>query len=410
MGVIYRRKQCILCDSTSLKPVMRLRDCALPDLYLSMAEKHNSVGTFPLELCLCDECGQVQLQDIVDAHVLYDNNIYLTHLSPGLKSHFSEYAQTVYQRFLLSDNDLVVDLGCNDGVLLEYFKERGCRVLGIEPVAHVAKIASTLKIPVIQAYFDREVAHRIREDHGQAKIVTANNLIANVDDLQEFMLGVQKILSREGTFIFETGYLAKLIENKVFDNICHEHYSYFLVKPLHTFFAKIGMDLFDIEQIKTKGGSLRGYVQWAGGQQQKTDRVRKLIAEEEKEGFFQEDKYYHFSQFLETTKQALHQLLENYKDQRLVGYGASASVTTVLYHFELEKKLAFLIDDNPNKQGRYSPGAHLLVFSAEKIFLEEVKTILILPWRFQEQIVNRHQRFLKEGGHFITFLPEVAVI
>jgi len=204
------------------------------------------------------------LAHLIDPNLLYNDFIYETSKSPGLREHFQNYSTSVLDKTGPGDGRLAVDLGSNDGLLLSYFQKGGFRVLGVDPAVNIAAQATQSGIDTIAAYFQPDLAEDIKSEHGTAHLITANNVVANVDDLDEFVDAVRMLLHRDGLFVFETGYLLDLVRNCVFDNIYHEHISYLAVIPLQAYFHRHGLVLTDVEHVSTKGGSIRGYVQRKG--------------------------------------------------------------------------------------------------------------------------------------------------
>lgn len=409
---IDRRNTCRLCLSGEQDTALSLRPSPLADDYLPPEKAERSRESYPLEVRLCRDCGQVQLHDVVTADSIYCDYIYQTALSPGLQRHFGEYADQVLGAVGPESGSLTVDVGCNDGVLLRCFRDRGMTPLGVEPASAIAATVEADGIPVRSAFLTREIAQQLRAEYGPARLVTANNVMANVDDVEEFVLAIRDMLADDGVFVFETGYLLALVENTVFDNIYHEHLSYFAVRPLARFFQRLGMELFLALEVPTKGGSLRGFVQRAGAAREGDGSVARLVAREEAAGLFDPATYRAYGEKLDAIRESLYGLLDETlgKGDTLVGYGASATCTTVLHHFGLGDRVHFLVDDNPLKQGTRSPGLHLPVHAPEEIYRRGARHVLVLPWRFASPIMEKHQRLVEAGGCFLRFLPRVEKV
>lgn len=410
--VIYRRATCRLCGSRHLQLAMALKPTPVADAYMPADRQNKQQPVFPLDLYLCLDCGLAHLPDVIDPQVLYGKYIYETTTSPGLVAHFQKYAERVLQRIGPASEAFVVEIGSNDGTLLKFFQKQGLRVLGIDPAAAIAQKTTASGTETLPSFFSPALAQKIKKERGAADIIIANNVMANIDNLEEFLTGIKDLLAPEGVFIFETGYLVDTMQNMVFDNIYHEHLCYFSVKPLDKFFSKHGMSLIYIDRVPTKGGSIRGTVQWAAGRRKVDSSVKEAIQLEENLGVDRIDAYRTFVGKIDTQKAKLTKLLNDLKKQgkTIAGYGASHSVTTFIYYFDLGEALEFLLDDNPRKYQTLSPGWHIPVYPSQKIYDNKPDYIVILAWRFYEQIVNTHQAFLKQGGHFIIPLPELEVI
>jgi len=350
--------------------------------------------------------------DVVDADILFSGNTEVTSMSLGLVDHLRQIADLVLGEAELPEGSLVIDIGSNDGTLLRFFQARGMRVLGVDPSGFIAQKANDSGIPTLRDYFTADVAQRIRSEHGPAKIVMANRVIANVDNLPDMIEGIRCLLAPDGMFYFETGYLVDILQNLLFDTIYHEHLGYDLAKPLAALFPRHGLELIDIERVGVKGGSLRGKVQHSSGQRAVNPAVAELIAMEERIGLHRAEGYRSFNESLAIGKRELNDFLNKIqsKNQPIAGYGASVGSTTETYYFDLGNVLSFFVDDDPRNQNLFSPGYHIPVMPSQAIYDEKADYVVILAWRYSEPIIRKHQAFLERGGHFIIPLPEVRVV
>jgi len=307
---------------------------------------------------------------------------------------------------------LVVDVGSNDGTLLRFFAEAGCRTLGIDPACNVARLATESGIETIAEFLSVDLAQRIRDMHGLATLVTANNVFAHVDDLTEFVAATRTLLAPDGIFAFEVSYLANVVENVLFDTIYHEHLDYHSVKPLTRFFDRHGMELIEAIRVDSHGGSIRGIAQLAGGGRAVAKSVESMIALEERQGIDQVETFIQFARRIDALRDTLGGVLSNLKSdgKRIAGYGAPAKATTLMYHFELGPEIIdFIVDDSPFKQGLYSPGLHVPVLPPEAIYEQEPDCLLVLAWNFTEPIMNKHRGYAEAGGQFIIPAPTIKV-
>lgn len=407
----FHRYSCRLCGSRKLILAFKLTSTPLADEYIK-ENPDKSQSIYPVELYLCTKCKQVQLGEVIPPEIIYREYIYETVSSLGLVKHFGEYAGDVINQIYPSKGSLVIDIGSNDGTLLKVFKAQGMKVLGVDPARLIANAATKLGIETIPEFFTPRLVQKIKGKYGPATIITANNLYANVDNLDEFTLSVKELLMPNGVFILESFYLLDLMENMVFDFIYHEHLSYFTVKPLQAYFKRHGMELIDIKHIPTKGGSLRYTVQLMDGPRRISPSVAKQISLETKFGIHKVGAFKSFSKRIDSSKKELLHLLAKLKKKRkiIAGYGASATTTTLLYHFNLTDRLDFIIDDYPRKQNTFSPGCHIPVFPPSTINKLKPDYILILAWRYFQPIVKKHQEYLKRGGQFIIPLPSLKII
>jgi SAM-dependent methyltransferase len=413
MGTTYsRRDTCRLCGSRNLRVALHYTPTPPADAYVSMEYSSVAQEAYPLDLYLCGDCGFVQLCDVIHADSIYVDYIYETKSSLGLVQHFQAYANSALDRIKPPVGALIVDLGSNDGTLLRFFKQRGMKVLGVDPAREIARMATESGIQTLPEFFTAELGRRLRDQVGPAAIVTANNIYANVDELGEFTENLRTLLSPDGVFVFESFYLGDLIENMVFDFIYHEHLSSFSVTPLVGFFRRHNMELIDVERVPTKGGSLRYTVQLAGGARPVSSSVGEFLAEERRCGLGRIHTFEAFGANIESAKEKLVSLLEKLKrdGKTMAGYGASATTTTLIYHFGLGPYLDYLVDEYSRKQNLLSPGLHLPVRAPQALVDSETDYAVILAWRYVQPIVEKSKVFRDRGGRFIVPLPKLAII
>jgi SAM-dependent methyltransferase len=399
-----RRTTCRICGASDLELVLPLTPTPIASSFLPKPEL---LPVYPLDVALCRRCGLVQLLDTVDPIALYSQATERTARdSPGMREHFQRLADGL-ERFRPTPTangrpPAVVEIGSNDGCLLRALKGRGWRVIGIDP----CEAAAPDGIETIAKMFTASVARRFMD---RADLIVANNVMANVDDLNDFAEGIKRLLAPDGVFVFETGYLGSLVEHLVFDNIYHEHLSYFSVAPLIHLFAHHGLELFDVEVVNTKGGSLRGFVQHVRGPRPHTTNAVALMAKEEQQELLNPWTYRTMNQRLTRLRHNLGDVLKALdREWQLIGYGASHSVVTLLHHLDIARFLEFVVDDNPVKRGLLTPG-HQLEIRAPVALTSHAYTV-ILPWRFADQIMAKNQRYMELGGRFLVPVPEVRIV
>lgn len=407
----HTRDACRACGSRELVLALKLAPSPIGDAYRPPDKAPGKEAVYPLDLHLCRSCSLFQLLNVLSPDLVYGEYIYETTTSPGLVDHYKRYSEDVLARVSPPEGSLVVELGSNDGTFLRFFKEAGHAVLGVDPAKVPAKKASDSGVETLVAYFDQDIARRLREERGSAAVVLANMVLANIDDLDAVAEGVRTLLAPDGVFVFETGYLLPLIE-EVFDNIYHEHLSYFSVKSLQALFAKHGMELIRADRTPSKGGSIRGTVQLRGGPRPAEPSVGELLALEERAGAGRVETYKAMAARIDKRKAEVLALVSKLKGEgkRLAGYGAAPSVTTFMRHFELCPHLDFLADDNPIKHGTVSPADRIPVVPSEELYSRAPDHVIILAWRFHEPIVRRHRKYVERGGRFIIPWPTVRVL
>ena len=380
--------------------------------FVTAADLDREQPRFPLDVFFCDGCAHVQLLDVVDPRALFENYVYVSGTSPTFVRHFEGYSCDMIARANLGPGDLVVDIGSNDGTLLRFFAEAGCRTLGIDPARDIARRATEAGIETIAGVISVELARRIRDERGPAALVTANNVFAHVDDLTEFVAAARTLLAPDGLFAFEVSYLADMVEKVLFDTIYHEHLDYHSVKPLRRFFAMHGMELIEVIRVDAHGGSIRGVAQLAGGGCAAGRSVESMIALEERLGLDRGETFFRFAERIDALKDALSSVLGDLKTEgkRIAGYGAPAKATTLMYHFDLGPEIIdFIVDDSPFKQGLYSPGLHVPVLPPEAIYERRPDCLLVLAWNFAEPIMSKHRDYAEAGGRFIVPAPTIEI-
>jgi SAM-dependent methyltransferase len=412
MGKAYKRDTCRLCGKNDFDKVLELTATPPADEYVSKERSAKPQKTYPIDLYLCRGCGVTQLLDVIDTDEVYLNYTYETVSSHGLVKHFETYAQEVMAQFKPKAGGLVLDIGSNDGTLLKFFKDRGMNILGIDPTPAIVQKACANGLPTKEAFFGEEYAAKLKKECGTAAVITCNNLVADIDNLGDLIKGVRTMMGADSVFLFESFYLVDQIENLVWDFTYHEHFSYFTVKPLKAYFDSLGLQLIDAQKIDTKGGSIRYKVQLKGGPHAVSPTVEKLIAYEEKIGAQKPEIFKGYRQRIEKAKRDLTVLLDDLKAKKktIAAFGASATSTTLIYHYGLGGKIDFIVDDFKAKQGLFSPGFHIPVYAPDEIYKRKPDYILVLAWRFFEPILKNHQKYLDQGGQFIIPLPELKVI
>ena len=404
----YTATRCLLCRSGELALALPLARSAVGNDYLPERRPQERFAT---SLHLCQSCGNVQIEDVVDPDLLFRQYTYSTTSSLGLVEHFRKYAGEAAAAAGLAPGSLVVDVGSNDGSLLRAFQELGHRAVGVDPAVEIAHCATAAGVPTIPEYFTPEVAARIRDKHGPAALVTANNVFAHSDTLPAMADAVRGLLARDGVFTFEVSYLLDIVQKMLFDTVYHEHLCYHSVKSLRAFFTRHGLELIDVRRIATKGGSLRGTVQLAGGPRAVSPEVGRLLEWESLARLHSLDTFQAYSRRIAAAKEQFASLLDRCRaaGKVVAGYGASPTVTTLIDQFDLAGRLDFLVDDNPVKQNTYSPGHHLPVYPSDAIYEREADAVAVLAWNYATPIMAKHRRFADAGGSFLIPLPQLQI-
>ena len=408
-----KRKNCRLCNSEKLCLCFKLEPTPPANAFVKKEHLDEPQTTFPLDVYFCENCYHVQLLDIIDPKELFENYVYVSGTSSTFVNHFEEYSKFIIKNYLSGDSSFVVDIGSNDGTLLQFFKKNGCHILGVDPAKKIANNARKNGIETLPLFFDDKVSKMIQDKYGSADVITANNVFAHIDNLTGFITNVRNLLTHNGIFSFEVSYLADVIQKTLFDMTYHEHLSYHSVLSLVPFFESNGMELIEAIRVDIHGGSLRGIVQLKNGPYKIGESVKNAIKIEKELHLDKADTFQKFAIGINEIKSKFQSLIIKLKQDgnTIAAYGAPAKATTLLYHFGIDSStIDFIVDDSALKQGLYSPGKHIPILSPEAIYQKKPNYLIILAWNFTEEILKKHAKYKNEIGHFIVPLPTLMVI
>ena len=368
------------------------------------------VPRYPLTLCRCTSCELVQLREVVDPSLLFHDYAYVPSTSTTMRTHFEGLASWAVKTLGLGSDDLVVDVGSNDGLLLSYFQRCGTQVMGIEPAANLAQRAIANGIPTVSAFFDAEVARRAARDK-RASLVCATNVFAHVDNVREFMRAAFELLSPNGVFLVEVQSFADTVASLAFDMTYHEHMTYYATAPLVHLCRREGLELLDVERVSTHGGSLRAVIGRPGHPLSRPARVAARIAEESP--MVGEGAIVRFARGAETVREELRTLLCSIRESggRVAGYGAPAKATVLLNYCDLSSSdIAWIVDRNAEKQGCFIPGANIGIVGPERIEADPPSHLLLLAWNLSQEVMEEQKAFRQGGGRFVIPVPHPRVL
>lgn len=410
--LVHIRKTCRFCGSSAIELSVLLAKVPIVSPNVDVTEKSVISTVAPLDTYLCRDCGLIQLIHVVDPSLIYRNYLYRTAISKGLAEHFGFLSDDAVRRLALHPDSLVVEFGSNDGTLLNFFREKGMRVQGVDPAGVIAAEATARGIPTRADFFGERLAGDLEQTVGRADLILSNNVMANIDNLEDVIRGVKTLLKDDGAYVFETQYALDVFEHTLLDVIYHEHISCFSVQPVARAFARFGLELFDAERIPTKGGSIRFWIQHKGGPRQVSVRVGELIALENETGLYDPAYHQRFSAKVADIKTRLHALIIEARTagQPIAAYGTSVGCAALIHQFELEDKLDFMLDDTPFKDRIEGPGYDLPVYSRDGVLQHQPALIIILAWRYAQPIVAKHQEYIRRGGRFLVPLPDIELI
>jgi len=401
---------CRSCDATSFVPVIDLGELPLAN-DLRLPDDPTRPGRFPLALVCCLQCSLVQLTGTVDREALFDSYLYLSSYSTAMVDAMGALAARMIGERALDGESLVIELASNDGYLLQHYVAAGIRVLGVEPAKNIAEIAAERGIPTLASYFTADVARQLRGEGRRADVVHANNVLAHVPDINDFVEGIAIVLADDGVAVIETPSLTRLIAQSEFDTIYHEHVFYYSLTALEQLFARHGLVVADVELIEMHGGSFRLFV--CRSPAERSVEVERVLADEAAVGVHTEAYYRGFSDRVSACRTRTVEMLRDFKARggRVAGYGAAAKATIRLNYFDIGTDLVERIADrNPHKQGRRVPGVSIPI--ADTAFLVETVPdyLLILAWNFAEEIMEQQAEYRRAGGTFVLAGPDVRIV
>jgi len=411
------REKCAFCDSEKMLEIINFGNFALAGAFLKPKDFDAEIF-YPLRLFFCDSCFAVQIVDVVDPSILFHKEYFYASSSIGtLRNHFKCYAKNVVKKFLDSNKSKVLEIGCNDGVLLKPLADLGLDcVIGVDPATNVVEKINDSRIVVINDFFNMDVANKVLESYGKMDMILANNVFAHIPDIQGVTKAIDYLLGDEGTFIFEVHYLGKIIHEFQYDMIYHEHLYYYSLLSAIQHFNRFNMLVFDYEFVPTHAGSIRFYVCKVNSKNLKhkvTKRIENLIALEIKKGFDKPDLFLRFSDNLANSKNELINLLSRLKKEgkTIAGYGASGRANTIIQYCGISHEfLDYIVDDAPSKIGFFTPGSHFEIFPSSVLYSSNKPDyVLVFAWSFFEEIKSKNQLFLSSGGKMILPLPSVKI-
>jgi len=370
---------------------------------------------YPLKLLVCGSCFLVQIDEYEKSSNIFSSEyVYFSSYSTTWLTHAKRYAEMMVEKYGYDQTRQVIEIASNDGYLLQYFKERGIPSLGIEPAEGTAYVARKKGIETVIDFFGKRLAQSLADQGRKADLLIGNNVLAHVPDLNDFMEGLRIVLKSSGIITMEFPHLMQLVDNCQFDTIYHEHFSYLSFSTVKTVFNRHGLELFDVEELPTHGGSLRIFARTMENSSLEISRnVKALLEKEISRGLTTLAYYQDFQEKVEQQKYDLLQFLidQKRKGRMVVAYGAAAKGNTLLNFCGIRRDLIrFVADASPHKQGRYLPGSHIAVTSEEKIRINKPDYILILPWNIKDEIMAQLEYIRAWGGRFVIPVPHIQVV
>lgn len=406
--------KCRLCEASLEHTFADLGMSPLANSYVS-PEKANAMEPFyPLHAYVCAKCWLVQLQMYQTGEDIFSDYAYFSSFSDSWLAHAKAYTEKMRERFGFDASSQVIEIASNDGYLLQYFKQAGVPVLGIDPAKNVAEVAIKAGIPTIVKFFGEQTARELVASGTGADLLLGNNVLAHVPGLNDFVKGMKIVLKPKGIITMEFPHLERLVEKCQFDTIYHEHFSYFSFVTVEQVFARHGITLFDVEELPTHGGSLRIYGRHTeDGSKPVSDRVAGLREREKRLGYADLTLYRSFAEKVMAIKRNILQFMIDARRQgkTIAGYGAPAKGNTLLNYCGIRTDMiSYTVDRSPHKQGHYLPGTRIPIQAPEKIRETRPDYVVILPWNLKDEIVEQMAHIREWGGKFVVLIPEVEII
>lgn len=408
-----RTLKCNFCKATLKHTFVDLGMSPLVSSYLRKEDLHQMEPFYPLHVYVCETCYLVQLPEVQTPEKLFSHYPYFSSYSETWLQHAKAYVEYMIERFGFDSRSQVVEIASNDGYLLQYFKEKGVPVLGVEPARNVAEVAQATAIPTIVKFFGIQTAQELVGEGKQADLIVGNNVLAHVPDLNDFVGGMKILLKPQAVITMEFPHLMKLMAENQFDTIFHEHFSYLSFMTVRRIFTGHGLIIFDVEELATHGGSLRIYAGHTDDDTKSiTENVEDLEARELQAGFTKIETYASFAPRAHMVKHKLVEFLKKVKRDGLsvVGYGAPGKGCILLNYCGIRSDLIdYTVDRSPHKQGYLMPGVHIPIHHPDKIKETKPDFVLILPWNLKDEIMEQMAFIRHWGGQFIVPIPEVRV-
>ncbi len=410
IGPAGGRTRCLSCDRDGLVDILSLGALPLANAYRSSADPSGEMR-FPLDLAFCPSCTLVQLRHVVPPAQMFSEYLYFSSYSASMLHHAEALAAQLVAERKLGADSLVVEVASNDGYLLQYFRQAGVPVLGIEPAANIAAVAERERqIPTMAAFFGRALAEQLAADGCRADVLLGLNVMAHVPDLNGFMAGIRTLVKPDGLAVIEVPYVRDMVERVEFDTIYHEHLCYFSVHAVAALVRRHGLVLQDVRRVPVHGGSLRLSI---GAGERHGRSADRLLDEETALGLNTEGYYRVFRRGVERVRQNLTETLARFRAEgaTIGAYGAAAKGTVLLNYCGLNADtIAFVSDRSPHKQGRWMPGGSIPIVAPEAIAERQPQYVLLLVWNIRDEVLKQEQAYRRNGGRFIVAIPQLEIL
>ena len=402
---------CRFCTTPLTSEFLDLVNSPASNSFLTKEQLNEPEIFYPLKLFVCDSCRLVQIDEYKKSDDIFDKNyIYFSSFSTSWVEHAKNYVDMISSRLKLNQDSFVIEIAANDGYLLQYVKEKNIPCLGIEPTSSTAKVAREKGIEILEEFFSLALAKSLKK----ADLILGNNVLAHVPDINDFVAGLKEVLAVEGTITMEFPHLLRLIEEMQFDTVYHEHFSYFSLYTVMQIFKSQDLDIYDVDELPTHGGSLRIYAKHCSDKSKNIGQgIQKVLDDEKAYGLHSEEGYKGLQKKVTQIKYDFLEFLVNAKKEKkkIIGYGAAAKGNTFLNFCGIKNDfIDFIVDKSPHKQNHYLPASHIPVVSEDNIKSFKPDYIIILPWNIKEEIMEQLSYTRKWGCKFVVAIPEIRFL
>jgi len=402
---------CRFCTSPLTSEFLDLVNSPASNSFLTKEQLNEPEIFYPLKLFVCDSCRLVQIDEYKKSDDIFDKNyIYFSSFSTSWVEHAKNYVDMISSRLKLNQDSFVIEIAANDGYLLQYVKENNIPCLGIEPTGSTAKVAREKGIEILEEFFSLALAKSLKK----ADLILGNNVLAHVPDINDFVAGLKEVLAAEGTITMEFPHLLRLIEEMQFDTVYHEHFSYFSLYTVMQIFKSQDLDIYDVDELPTHGGSLRVYAKHCSDKSKNIGQgIQKVLDDEKAYGLHSKEGYKGLQTKVTQIKYDFLEFLVNAKKEKkkIIGYGAAAKGNTFLNFCGIKNDfIDFIVDKSPHKQNHYLPASHIPVVSEDNIKSFKPDYIIIFPWNIKEEIMKQLSYTRKWGCKFVVAIPEIRFL
>lgn len=404
---------CRCCSDKNLVPYLDLGITPLANGLLKPENISEPELKFPLTVCYCQNCSLSQLSIVVNPDILFKNYFYMSSISNTFRNHCNNVVLNLNRSYNLEKSDLMIDIASNDGCLLSEFKKSGFKILGVEPATNLANIANSSGVPTINSFWNEDTAKKIKNEYNGAKVITAFNVFAHVDDIHKFVQDVATALNDNGIFVIQVPYLIDFLEKHEFDTVYHEHLSYFLLKPLKYVLEKNNFKIINVNKYDIHGGTIEIISAKTSSEYKITSQVEDYLTVERNLGLHTIEPYLEFAKEVQNIKKNLLSLIKDLKEtnKKIAGFAASAKGNTLLNFCGLTNHdIDYIVDQTPTKQGLLTPGSHIPIIDLDHFNNNKPDYLVILAWNFIAEIISKTREFKEAGGKYIVPIPKIQIL